>query len=71
MKQDVISHIFPVLSSVLVIDPDHMYFQQKGIVERLGSASEWLTYYHVRLAGISTIITFTEKQLQNVIDDSK
>lgn len=61
-KNDIISGIYSVGSSVKVIDSNHDYTDFEGQIERIGAAGD-LIYYHVRLLGVNTPITFVAKQL--------
>lgn len=64
MKQpDVIEADFEQYERVIVFSENNMYDGKYGNVERLGSAGEQV-YYHVRLDGINTPITFIRKQIQ-------
>jgi hypothetical protein len=43
---------------VIVTNDKHIYNNRRGVINRLGSAGEDVTYAHVQLDGIQTIIAF-------------
>jgi len=67
-KNDSIFGIYSVEQPVMVVDKQSEYVDRTGFVARLGAAGD-LIYYHVQLSGMSTVLTFTEKQLRAVVKD--
>jgi len=63
MKNDVILGDFEQGERVVVFSANHLYNVKYGNVERLGTAGEQV-YYHVRLDGVQTPITFIRTQIQ-------
>lgn len=63
-KQEIVG-IYSVGSSVRVVDSTHVYYSKSGVIARLGAAGEATEYYHVKLDGVQTPITFIERQLES------
>lgn len=50
--------------SIIVIDKNSEYVDKIGVVARLGSAGEDVTYIHAQLQGVNTIMAFRTFQVQ-------
>lgn len=66
MKHKEIDGIYSLGSSVSVVDSRHIYYLKSGTIVRLGAAGEVVDYFHVKLDGVQTPITFVERQLTNI-----
>ena len=66
MKHKEIEGIYSLGSSVSVVDTRHVYYLKSGTIVRLGAAGELVEYYHVKLDGVTTPITFIERQLTGI-----
>lgn len=63
-KVPVTDRVFAEGDAITVIDSNHLYANKAGVIERLGSAGEDVTYVHAKLEGINTIIAFRTFQVQ-------
>ena len=69
MKKQPIESIYSPGDVIIVTDRKHTYYDVSGIVERLGSAGEHVTYVICKLENVTTSITLSDKQL--AIKDAK
>lgn len=55
---------FNVGDPITVIDTRHQYYNYRGIIERLSTAGEFVTYIHVQLQNVLTVIAMNHTQIQ-------
>lgn len=53
--------------SVIILDTRSEYVNQTGIINRIGFAGPFITYYHIIFPHHITPITFTESQISRVV----
>lgn len=63
-KKPVIDQTFAEGDPIIVVDKNSEFMDKTGVVERLGSAGEDVTYVHARLQGVNTVMAFRTFQVQ-------